>query len=142
MTSIAATEYTEPLSLSIVESVLKNIEKASQGDSNAINEIRKASAIAGVASSNSSLGMCHALAHALEVQYHMPHEVAVSICLIPSMIYNLCEAPQKMGIMPQYKYPCSDERYAEIADSCIGCDTQLSVNEKSDILMDRISQIF
>ena len=80
----------------------------------------------GIAITNASLGVCHALAYALETKYGIPHGIAVMLCIIPAMIYNACKCPQKMGVMPQYKYPCSDERYAEIADFCLICDQKMS----------------
>lgn len=125
--SVAATEFTQPLSLIVIESVLKNLDKAAKGDNKALKEMLSASAMAGIAVANASLGVCHALAHALEVKYSVPHGVAVMMCLIPSMIFNACKAPQKMGVMPQYKYPCSDERYAQISEFCLICDSEMAM---------------
>lgn len=139
--SVAATEFTQPLSLNAIDCVFKNITKAVKGDEKAIEEIHLTSAMTGIAIANASLGVCHALAHALEIKYNVPHGIAVLLCIIPTMIYNACKAPQKMGVMPQYKYPCSDERYAEIADFCMICDKEMSQAEKIEALIDRISQL-
>ncbi|HPE96154.1 MAG TPA: iron-containing alcohol dehydrogenase, partial [Bacillota bacterium] len=54
--------------------------------------------------------------HKLGAYHHLPHGVAIALVLEEVMRFNAAEVPTKMGTFPQYVYPHTLSRYAEIAD--------------------------
>ena len=73
-----------------------------------------ASCMAGMAFANAFLGVNHSLAHKLGAFHHIPHGIANALVLTDVMRYNSVEVPTKMGTFPQYQYPHTLARYAEI----------------------------
>ena len=55
----------------------------------------------------------------------MPHGVANALLISYVLKFNAAEVPAKMGTFPQYDYPKTLRRYAEIAES-------LGINGKND----------
>ena len=70
--------------------------------------------MAGMAFANAFLGVNHSLAHKLGAFHHIPHGIANALVLTDVMRYNADEVPTKMGTFPQYQYPKTLARYAEI----------------------------
>lgn len=56
-------------------------------------------------------------------EFHLPHGLTNGILLPHVIRYNSSKKPTRMGIWPQYNYPQSHERYAEIAKR-IGASTE------------------
>ena len=79
-------------------------------------KMANASCLAGMAFANAFLGICHSLAHKLGGKFHVPHGVANAMLLNEVIKYNSVEAPTKMGLFPQYRYPDALQRYAAMAD--------------------------
>ena len=79
-------------------------------------EMAHAATLAGIAFANAFLGIDHSLGHKLGAYHHLPHGVCVSLMLDEVMRFNASEVPTKMGTFPQYEYPHTLHRYAEIAD--------------------------
>ncbi len=77
--------------------------------------IENAATLAGMAFANAFLGVCHSMAHKLGAFHHIPHGVANALLLEQVMRFNAAEVPPKMGTFPQYGYPHTLSRYAEIA---------------------------
>ena len=73
-----------------------------------------ASCMAGMAFANAFLGVNHSLAHKLGAFHHIPHGIANALVLTDVMRYNAAEVPAKMGTFPQYQYPKTLARYAEV----------------------------
>ena len=85
-------------------------------DAEAREKMADASTMAGIAFANAFLGLCHSMAHKLGAFHHLPHGVANALLISEIMRYNAEEVPTKMGTFPQYAYPHTLARYAEIAD--------------------------
>ena len=74
------------------------------------------SCFAGMAFANAFLGINHLMTHKLGGKFHVPHGVANAMLLTEVIRYNSVEAPTKMGIFPQYRYPDAMQRYAAAVD--------------------------
>lgn len=87
LASIAATSYTDPYAIEAIRLVFENIEKAynTPNDMTARFNMHNASALAGMAFTNASLGLVHALAHKIGGEFGVTHGLANAI-LMPYII--------------------------------------------------------
>lgn len=67
------------------------------GDADARLELAQAATLAGIAFSNSMVGMVHALGHSVGALCHVPHGVCMSILLPYVLEYNAVTAGQRIG---------------------------------------------
>ena len=97
------------------------------------------SCIAGMEFANAFLGICHSMAHKLGAFHHIPHGVANALLITEVMKYNMVPNPPKMGTFPQYEFPHTLDRYAEIADflQIEGKNNEEKVNK----LIDKIEEL-
>ncbi|MCP5078442.1 MAG: iron-containing alcohol dehydrogenase [Psychromonas sp.] len=88
--SIAANDYTDALALRAIKLVSENITDAfTQGDNmHARDKMHNASAMAGMAFSNVSLGLVHSLAHKIGGEFGVTHGLANAILLPHVIEYN------------------------------------------------------
>ena len=117
--SVMATEYTKPYSKEAARLVFKYLPESVELGARAIKAKEKmanASCLAGMAFANAFLGINHSLAHKLGGKFHIPHGIANAIILEEVIRYNAAEAPTKMGLFPQYRYPDAMQRYAEMGE--------------------------
>ena len=117
--SVLATEYTKPYSLEAARLVFKYLPESVEQGAAAIKAKEKmanASCLTGMAFANAFLGINHSMAHKLGGKFHVPHGVANAMLLTEVIRYNSVEAPTKMGVFPQYRYPDAMQRYAAAAD--------------------------
>ena len=116
--SMMASDYTDGLALRAIKLVFDYLPRAYRNgnDVEARDHMANASCMAGMAFANAFLGVNHSLAHKLGAFHHIPHGIANALVLTDVMRYNADEVPTKMGTFPQYQYPHTMERYAEIAD--------------------------
>ena len=117
--SVMATEYTKPYSLEAARLVFKYLPESVHGGASAIKAKEKmanASCLAGMAFANAFLGINHSLAHKLGGKFHIPHGIANAVLLEEVIRFNATDAPTKMGVFPQYRYPDAIQRYAEMSD--------------------------
>ena len=114
--SVMASDYTDSLALKAIKLVFDYLPRAySDGnDVEARDHMANASCMAGMAFANAFLGVNHSLAHKLGAFHHLPHGIANALVLTDVMRYNSAEVPTKMGTFPQYQYPHTLARYAEI----------------------------
>jgi len=68
-----ATPMTQALACSAFSTAFDRLPLSFRGDQRAREEVHLASTMAGLAFSQSGLGMCHALSHALGGIFHLPH---------------------------------------------------------------------
>lgn len=114
--SVAQNDFTKMLALEALELLFGNLEESyNEGTHVSRDAVHRGATIAGIAFSNSFLGVCHSLAHKVGAEFHLPHGLTNGILLPHVILYNSSTRPTRMGIWPQYDYPQSHTRYAEIA---------------------------
>lgn len=117
--SIMATDYTDGLALRSLQMIFAYLPRAydnGQNDPVAREKMGNAATMAGMAFANAFLGVCHSMAHKLGAFHHLPHGVANALMISHVLRFNAAEVPTKMGTFPQYGYPHTLARYAEVAD--------------------------
>lgn len=118
--SMLATDFTDGLALRALKIIFKYLPEAyenGQTDARAREKMANAATMAGMAFANAFLGVCHSMAHKLGAFHHLPHGVANALMIDGVLRFNASETPVKMGTFPQYEYPHTLERYAEVADA-------------------------
>ena len=85
-----ATPLTQALAASAFSGVFAGLSASYRGDIRVRGKLHLASCMAGMAFSQSGLGMCHALAHSLGGLFHLPHG-RLNAILLPEVI--ACNAP-------------------------------------------------
>ena len=117
--SMMATPYTDGEALVALKLIFEYLPRAynnGAADAEAREKMADASTMAGIAFANAFLGVCHSMAHKLGAFHHLPHGIANALLISEVIRFNAAETPRKMGTFPQYAYPHTKERYAEIAD--------------------------
>lgn len=114
--SMMASDYTDGLALKAIKLVFDYLPRAYKdgSDVEARSHMANASCMAGMAFANAFLGVNHSMAHKLGAFHHLPHGLANAVVLLHVMRYNAAEVPTKMGTFPQYQYPHTLARYAEV----------------------------
>lgn len=117
--SMLATDYTDSLALRSLKIMFEYLPRAYENgeyDPEAREKTANAATMAGMAFANAFLGVCHSMAHKLGAFHHLPHGIANALMLDEVIRFNSADVPAKMGTFPQYAYPHTKARYAEIAD--------------------------
>ncbi len=117
--SMLATDYTDSLALRSLKMMFEYLPRAyenGEDDLEAREKTANAATMAGMAFANAFLGVCHSMAHKLGSFHHLPHGIANALMLNEVIRFNSADSPAKMGTFPQYAYPHTKARYAEIAD--------------------------
>lgn len=117
--AMLATDYTDSLALRSLKMIFEFLPRAYDNGPNdpvAREKMANAATMAGMAFANAFLGVCHSMAHKLGAFHHLPHGVANALMIDEVLRFNASETPTKMGTFPQYAYPHTLERYAEVAD--------------------------
>ncbi|MDI2091499.1 bifunctional acetaldehyde-CoA/alcohol dehydrogenase [Commensalibacter oyaizuii] len=79
-------------------------------------KVHSAATIAGIAFSQSFLGICHSMAHKIGAAFHIPHGIANAILISNVVRFNATNNPTKQAAFSQYGHPQAVERYAQVAD--------------------------
>ncbi|MCG8687452.1 MAG: iron-containing alcohol dehydrogenase, partial [Desulfobacterales bacterium] len=97
--SVMASPITEHLSLGAIKTISENLRLfyANPENNEAAGNMLLASTMAGIAFANARVGCVHALAHSLGGFYNMPHGLACSTLLAPSIEYNIIADPEKIS---------------------------------------------
>ncbi|MCR5295736.1 MAG: bifunctional acetaldehyde-CoA/alcohol dehydrogenase [Lachnospiraceae bacterium] len=117
--SMMASDYTDSIALKATKLVFNYLPRAYENGANDVearDHMANASCMAGMAFANAFLGINHSLAHKLGAFHHIAHGVANALVLTYVMRYNAKEVPTRMGTFPQYQYPHTLRRYAEVAE--------------------------
>lgn len=117
--SMMATDFTDGLALRALKIIFEYLPKAYENGSDSVarEKMADAATMAGMAFANAFLGVCHSMAHKLGAFHHLPHGIANALLIEDVIRFNASEVPAKMGTFPQYGYPHTLSRYAEIADT-------------------------
>ena len=88
--STDATDFTDALAEKTVELIFGHLKKLYDDptNDNARDRVQNASCIAGIAFTNSNLGITHSLAHALGAEFHLPHGRANALLMEAVIRYN------------------------------------------------------
>ncbi len=107
--SVNATDFTDALAEKAVKLIFEHLEKLyiNPGDDDARDRVQNASCMAGMAFTNSNLGINHSLAHALGGTFHIAHGRANAMLLNAVIEYNT----DLSGTADGY----AAERYARLA---------------------------
>ncbi len=117
--AMLATDYTDGLAMRSLKMIFTYLPRAydnGPNDPEAREKMANAATMAGMAFANAFLGVCHSMAHKLGAFHHLPHGVANALMIDEVLRFNASETPVKMGTFPQYGYPHTLARYAEVAD--------------------------
>ena len=140
--SMMATEFTDGLAIQSLKMLFEYLPRAYENGANdpiAREKTANAATMAGMAFANAFLGVCHSMAHKLGAYHHIAHGVANALMLNETIRFNSSEVPDKMGTFPQYQYPHTMSRYAEIADALsLGGET---AEEKVENLIRAIDEL-
>ena len=140
--SCMATNFTNSNALEAIKLVFKYLERSYKNgasDPIAREKMHYAATIAGMAFSNSFLGLCHSMAHKLGAMYHVPHGVANALLIRQIMKYNASDAPKKQATFPQYKFPCAKTKFGQIADELnLGGKND---DEKVELLLNEVDKL-
>ncbi|MGN0778997.1 MAG: bifunctional acetaldehyde-CoA/alcohol dehydrogenase [Aristaeellaceae bacterium] len=118
--SMLQTDFTDGLALKATKLIFDYLPRCYDDgahDPVAREKMGNAATMAGMAFANAFLGVCHSMAHKLGAFHHLPHGVANALLIEEVIRFNSEEVPAKMGTFPQYAYPHTKRRYAEVAES-------------------------
>ena len=118
--SMMQTDFTDGLALQATKLIFDYLPRCYDDgphDPVAREKMGNAATMAGMAFANAFLGVCHSMAHKLGAFHHLPHGVANALLIEEVIRFNSEEVPAKMGTFPQYAYPHTKRRYAEVAES-------------------------
>lgn len=118
--SMMATEFTDGLALQSLKMLFEYLPRAYEfgaEDPVAREKTANAATMAGMAFANAFLGVCHSMAHKLGAFHHIAHGIANALMLNEVIRFNASEVPTKMGMFPQYEYPKTLRRYAEVSEA-------------------------
>ncbi|MBQ5399293.1 MAG: bifunctional acetaldehyde-CoA/alcohol dehydrogenase [Ruminococcus sp.] len=117
--AMLATDFTDGLALRALKVIFEYLPACYDNGQNepvAREKVAHAATMAGMAFANAFLGICHSMAHKLGAFHHIAHGIANALMLEQVMRFNAAEVPTKMGTFPQYAYPHTKRRYAEVAE--------------------------
>ncbi|PUU91518.1 iron-containing alcohol dehydrogenase [Halanaerobium congolense] len=102
--STGASDYTDPLALRAIDLVFKYLPAAVEDGDNldAREKMHNASTMAGMAFSNSSLGIIHSLAHKIGGELHITHGLANAVLLPYVIEFNYEAAKDKFEYVENF----------------------------------------
>lgn len=140
--SVLATNFTNSPALEATKLIFRYLPRSYNGgkeDPIAREKMHYASTLAGMAFSNSFLGLCHSMAHKLGAMYNIPHGVANAMLINQIIRFNANDKPTKQALFPQYKFPNAKAKYGQVVDE-LGLGGK-NDDEKIDLLVNAITQL-
>jgi len=115
--SVYASAYTDANAMQAIRLVFKYLPIAYEhpDDEEARTMMHNAACIAGLAFSNASVGVCHALAHAFGARFGIAHGRANALMLPHVIAYN-ASVPAKFMPSPHQRAYNAHKKYATVAD--------------------------
>lgn len=100
---LARNPLSDSFALDAVRKIAEYLPRAvaSPADTEARLEMAIASNLAGIAFSNSMVGMVHTIGHTVGAIAHVPHGACMAILLPYAMEYNACKEPHRIGALLQ-----------------------------------------
>jgi acetaldehyde dehydrogenase/alcohol dehydrogenase len=135
-----ASPYTDSNAMQAIRLAFKYLPVAFEhpGDEEARAMMHNAACIAALAFSNASVGVNHALAHALGARFHIAHGRANALMLPHVIAYNAA-VPSKFMPSPYQQGYVAHKKYATVAD-LLGLGGQ-TVDEKVQRLITAVEQL-
>ena len=125
--SVYSSEYTDGLALEALQLIFENLPEIILNPENkeARQKMHNAATLAGMAFSNASVGINHALAHALGARFNIPHGKANAVFLLSTIDFN-SGVPRKFLPFSNYRKYIAHEKYAQLAKflGCLGTETE------------------
>ncbi|MDX5629296.1 MULTISPECIES: iron-containing alcohol dehydrogenase [unclassified Brenneria] len=146
--STAATSFTDPYALEAIRLVFENLETAylSPDNMQARFHMHNASALAGIAFTNASLGIIHSLAHKIGGEFGVTHGLANAIMLPYVIQFNrhwtskYQQIEKRFGIINLASAIRDLNHRLNIPDTFRECDEVDFSEEKFNKVLDRMSQ--
>ncbi|QTF06562.1 iron-containing alcohol dehydrogenase [Brenneria izadpanahii] len=146
--STAATSFTDPYALEAIRLVFENLETAylSPDNMQARYHMHNASALAGIAFTNASLGIIHSLAHKIGGEFGVTHGLANAIMLPYVIQFNrhwtnkYQQIEKRFGIINLAEAIRDLNHRLNIPDTFRECDEVDFCEEKFMKVLDRMSQ--
>ena len=104
LASTKANDFTDAYAIRAIDLVFTYLKRCvvDGSDKEARIHMHNASAMAGVAFNEASLGICHSLAHALGAHFHIPHGKSNAMLLPHVLEYNTCIAFDNKETVKRY----------------------------------------
>lgn len=146
--STSATSYTDPLALEAIRLVIKQLPTAYANGENlgARTDMHNASALAGMAFTNSSLGLIHSMAHKIGGEFGITHGLANAILMPYIMDFNRQNTDKFKQIEDRLAIPDLTQTVRDLNESlgiphAINAVTEVSITEEDFLkVLDRMSQ--
>ncbi len=94
--------FSDALSVKAIEIILKNFEKSYEGNLEAREKMHISATIAGLAFSNSQVGLVHALSHAFGATFDIPHGESVAAFLHLVLEFYKKKGVERMDELSKY----------------------------------------
>ena len=116
LVSSYASDYTDGLALEAMRLIFEALPPVLDNPNNVLlrHKLHNAACLAGMAIGNASVGINHALAHALGMTFNIPHGKANSVFLLSTLAHN-AKVPRKFTAVSSYPLWIADEKYARAA---------------------------
>jgi acetaldehyde dehydrogenase / alcohol dehydrogenase len=133
LVSVFATDYTDGLALEAMRLIFEALPETAKEPDNVLyrHKLHHAATLAGMAIGNASVGVNHALAHAVGARFEVPHGRANAAFLLSTIEYN-SQVPSKFVTAPCYPLWIADLKYARAAQFLGLKDAQGGTNPEQD----------
>lgn len=120
--SIFASDYTDGLCIESIKTIFDTLPKVLKSPQSVEfrQSMHNAATLAGMAFSNASVGINHAMAHTLGAKFDIPHGRANGVFLLSTISFN-SGIPKKFMPFPTYKKYVANKKYVQIA-KLLGCE--------------------